>query len=204
MGKQINNQKVKTFFRALKPWLIALSFLLILRYSGALAGISFVTQSVLLKTGIMNFSPSGTDADAAASFDYDFRIKDLKGNLVDFKQFKGKVIFLNLWATWCGPCRVEMPSIDKLYQSVDHDQIVFVMLSLDTEENHHKVGKYIEDKQFGLPAYVISSSLPRQLRVPTIPTTFIIGKDGKVKSKKVGAANYDTEEFKKFLNDLIK
>jgi peroxiredoxin len=97
-----------------------------------------------------------------------------------------------------------MPSIHSLYETVDRDKIVFIMLSLDSPENHKRLSKYIQEKEFTFPVYVPHESLPRQLNVSSIPTTFIIGKDGEIKSKKVGTANYDTEEFKTFLNSLAE
>ena len=136
------------------------------------------------------------------SFDYNFIMKDLEGNKVDMKDLKGKVIFINLWATWCGPCRVEMPSIQNLYNSVDNDKVAFVILSLDQQGHEQKVVQYIRDKEFNFPVYYPASPLPKLLRVNTIPTTFIIGPDGKVKSKKTGMANYDTEEMREFLKGL--
>lgn len=203
MNKSIKIQQLKAFFGPLKPWLAGIALLVILRYTGVLAGISFLTQSALMKTGAMDFDPAQTE-EAEPAFDYSFTIKDLKGNLVDVNEFKGKVIFINLWATWCGPCRVEMPSIQRLYDAMDHDKIVFIMLSLDAEEQHKKIIRYIEDEQHTFPVYTPHKSLPRQLRVPSIPTTFIVDKEGVIKSKEVGAANYDTDEMKEFLNNLAK
>jgi thiol-disulfide isomerase/thioredoxin len=201
MNKTFSNQKVRVVISALKPWFVAILFVMILRFTGALSGISFIAQSAIMKTGLMNFEPE--ENVTRDGFDYNFSIKDLNGKTVDFSQFRGKVVFLNLWATWCGPCRVEMPSIQNLYNSTDHDQIIFVMLSIDAPENQLKVVKYINDKEFNFPVYVPAGPLTRQLDVPSIPTTFIISKDGKIKSKKVGTANYDTDKFKKFLQDLV-
>jgi thiol-disulfide isomerase/thioredoxin len=185
----------------LKPWLVTIAFLLILRYTGALSGISYVTQSAVMETGFMD-ATSEADVTKPEAFNYNFTIKDLKGNVVHVEELKGKVIFLNLWATWCGPCRVEMPSIEALYNSVDKDKVVFLMLSLDTPQNFNKVEKYVDDKGFSFPVYVVDKGLTEQLQVPSIPTTFVIGKDGKIKRKEVGAANYDTPKFKEFLNSL--
>jgi hypothetical protein len=75
------------------------------------------------------------------------------------------------------------------------------MLSLDKPENQPKVVKYIKDKEFNFPVYT-PIKLTDQLNVPSIPTTFVIGKDGRIRSREVGAANYDTEKFKKFLKTL--
>jgi thiol-disulfide isomerase/thioredoxin len=201
MSKTINNQKVTSLLKILKPWAIMAVLLVVLRYTGAISGLSYITQSALFETGAMDFDPAENKS-AAASFNYNFILNDLEGNKVDVTKFKGKVIFLNMWATWCGPCRVEMPSIQKLYESVDKDKVVFIMLSIDSKETQSKISKYINDKGFTFPVYTPHEYLPRQLNVPTIPTTFIVSKDGKVKSKKVGTANYDTEEFKTFLNGL--
>src|SRR5688500_8809908 len=153
MSKIVKNQKVTTILKALKPWLAVAALLIILRYTGAISGISFLTQSALFETGLMDYRPNESET-AAASFDYDFVLKDLKGNLVDVTQFKDKVIFLNLWATWCGPCRVEMPSIQNLYETVDKEEVVFIMLSLDSDETQPKISKYLEDKGFSFPVYV--------------------------------------------------
>src|SRR5690606_12751282 len=70
-----------------------------------------------------------------SDFNYAFTIKDLEGNIKSFDDYKNKVIFLNLWATWCGPCRAEMPSIQKLYNKTQSDDVVFIMLSIDREED---------------------------------------------------------------------
>lgn len=187
----------------LKPWLVTIAFVLILKYTGALSGISYFAQSAVMETGAMD-AKAEIDTKKNETFDYGFTVKDLKGNVVNAEEFKGKVVFLNLWATWCGPCRVEMPSIESLYNSCDKDNIAFVILSLDTEQNFKKVVNYVNDKNFSFPVYVVNKGLTKQLQVPSIPTTFIVGKDGNIKRKEVGAANYDTPKFRKFLEELTK
>ena len=136
------------------------------------------------------------------SFNYNFKVKDLNGTVINFKDFKGKTIFLNVWATWCGPCRVEMPSIQKLYDKVDKEKIAFVMLAVDKREDFEKVINFVKEKEFSFPVYVPHEYLPDQLMVRTIPTTFVINSDGKIAAQETGTANYDTEEFKSFLEDL--
>lgn len=179
------------------------ALLVVLRYTGVLSGLSFLTQSAVLQTGLMDYEPEKTEI-SEKEFNYDFTLKDLEGNLVDVGMFRNKVIFLNMWATWCGPCRVEMPSIQSLYETVDKENTVFIMLALDSEETQSRIRKYIKDKGYTFPVYVPHQSIPGQLQVSSIPTTFIIGKDGKIKSKKTGAANYNTTKFKDFLNDLVQ
>jgi thiol-disulfide isomerase/thioredoxin len=179
-------------------WVIIL--VLFLKVTGLLSSVTFLAQSAVLKTGLVNAATSVREDREA--FNYDFVVKDMEGKKISFDQYKGKVIFVNLWATWCGPCRAEMAGIQKLYDKVDHTKIQFVMLSIDREEHKNKVTKYLSDFSFTFPAFTPSGYLPDQLRVPSIPTTFVVSKDGKIVTKEVGTTNFNTNKFKKFLEGL--
>ena len=192
---------VKEALSWIKALASAVLVIIALKYTGLLSYVTQATQTVAIETGLLDAS---TEMKGKETFDYDFSIKNLKGESVDFNQYKGKVVFLNLWATWCGPCKVEMPAIQKLYESVGSDSIAFVMLSIDRERDQHKVEKYIKDKAFTFPVFVKSGNLTDLLNVPAIPTTFIIDKNGKIASKEVGTTNFNTPKFKKYLRDLAK
>lgn len=194
------NQKIRTVWKALRPWVIVAALFLVLRYTGLLAGISHATGSLLLKTGAMNASIE--EPAVVKSFDYNFKIRDLNGTVIDFKDFKGKTIFINVWATWCGPCRIEMPSIQSMYDKVDKEKIVFIMLAVDEKKDFQKVVNFVNEKEYTFPVYVPHEFLPDQLMVRIIPTTFVIDPNGKIASKETGAANYDTEKFRNFLEGL--
>ena len=200
MKTALINQKITTIWKRLRPWIIMAALLMILRYTGMLAGISYFTGSLLLKTGVMNVDPAAPTV--AKNFNYNFKIKDLQGTVIDFKDFRGKTIFLNIWATWCGPCRVEMPSIQKLYDKVDKDKVAFVMLAVDDRKNFQKVVEFVNEKEYTFPVYVPHEFLPDQLMVRTIPTTFVINAEGKIAAQETGATNYDTEKFRTFLEQL--
>jgi thiol-disulfide isomerase/thioredoxin len=187
----------------LKPVAGALAVLLILKLTGAMSSVSYYTNAALLKTGIMDATP-GDESGPVEPFDYNFQIKTLNGEVIDFNQFKGKVVFLNLWATWCGPCKVEMPSIQELYNGIDKEKIQFVMLSLDRDRDLPKIIKYVEKSGYTFPVYQPKGSLPSILDVPSIPTTFIIDTNGNVVAKKVGTTNFNTKKFKKYLEGLVK
>jgi thiol-disulfide isomerase/thioredoxin len=202
LKKVFNNQSLKKVWGFLKPVATVGLIVLVLQYTGLMSSVSFITGSALMKTGVMDIDVEGEGELPEKNFDYNFDIRDMDGSTVNMSSYKGKVVFINLWATWCGPCRVEMPSIQELYNHVDKDKIIFVMLSLDTQENQAKVTKYIREKGFSFPVFQPASQLPRQLQVGSIPTTVVIGKDGKIKMKKVGTANYATSEFQNFLNEL--
>lgn len=165
--------------------------------TGLWGSASATAQMLVLKTGLLN-----ADAEiekTPASFDYNFTIKDLKGNKISFDQYKGKVIFINLWATWCGPCKAEMPGIQSLSEKLKDNPIEFVMLSIDKEAALPKVVTYLENNQYTFPVFRPHGYLPDQLQVPSIPTTFIISKDGKILMKEVGTRNYNTNKMAEFL-----
>jgi len=205
MAKIDNVFRVKGFRNAwnyIKPWVVFVTVMLILRYTGALSGISILTGRALMETGVMD--ASADEPAVAKKFNYNFTIKDLDGKLIDVKEFKGRTIFLNLWATWCGPCRMEMPSIQNLYNQVDNEKIMFIMLSIDQQGDLGKVKSYIKDKEFTFPVYMPASILPNQLQVGMIPTTFVIDPEGRIVASERGAANYDTPEFKALLEKLVQ
>lgn len=190
---------MKILKEVLKTGLTLVILLVVLNYTGLIGSISSATQSAILKTGLLD---AEVDVSRSEIFNYDFTIKDLAGNKFSFGQYKGKVVFVNLWATWCGPCRAEMAGIQKLYSSIALDSISFVMLSLDRDTDQEKVVKYVNTKGFTFPVYLPSGRLTEQLNVPSIPTTFVIGKDGRIVAKEVGTTNFNTDKFKKFLKQL--
>jgi len=182
-----------------KTFISAIIILGLLKVTGSMDEVSYITQSAVMKAGVLNVNP--TEDKSALKFDYAFTIKDLQGNKVSFDQFKGKVIFLNLWATWCGPCKAEMPGIQKLFSKLDNDSIEFVMLSLDKDQALSKVETYVKKNNYTFPIYMPSGFLAEQLQVPSIPTTFVISKEGKVVLKEVGSRNYDTKKMAEFLKN---
>lgn len=188
---------MKQVIGVLKPILSAAIIIVLLQATGLLSSVSVFTQRAAMEVGLLNATPN--EDSAAPDFNYNFTIKDLQGNKIPFEQFKGKVIFLNMWATWCGPCRAEMPGIQSLYNKVKSDSIVFVMLSWDQDRDKAKIEKYIEKNSFSFPVYQPAGYLPDHLQVPSIPTTFIISKAGKLIQKEVGTRNYDTKRMLQFL-----
>ncbi len=179
--------------------LFYLTILLVLVIPKARDEAATIIQSAVLHSGIINAS---IDADKRELFNYDFAVKDISGKEIDFRSFKGKVVFLNLWATWCGPCRSEMPAIQELYNGSNREKIAFVMLSLDEVNRASKVKNYINEQAFSFPVFMPSGQLTNQLYVDTIPTTFVIDKEGYIVMKEVGMRNYNTTKFKKFLEEL--
>ncbi|NBW34541.1 MAG: TlpA family protein disulfide reductase [Cytophagia bacterium] len=188
----------------LKSISLPLLVILMLHISGLLSSTAAYAQKILLQTGILN--ASADKQVTQEDFPYSFTLNTLEGESFPVEQLKGKVIFLNLWASWCGPCRAEMPGIESLYKGVAKEDLVFVMLSIDKKADEQKVKNYVSSKGFTFPVYLVQSPFPNQLpevlQVPSIPTTFVINKEGKIVYKNVGTANYDTKKFRKLLQDL--
>jgi thiol-disulfide isomerase/thioredoxin len=200
MNTREEKKSVYKIFAMVRPWLFYIGLFVVLRYTGAISAVSAVAQQTLMKTGVMDAEPAQPTIEK--KFDYNFSLRDINENKINVESLKGKTLFINVWATWCGPCRVEMPSIQSLYDQVDHNKIAFIMLSLDQNDPYRKVRTYIQDQGFTFPVYFPASNLPSQLQVESIPATFVIDKEGKVVFREIGAANYGTEEFKNFLMGL--
>src|SRR4051794_34302808 len=101
MTNPLKNPAVIKILSYLRPWATFIAVILILRYTGALSGVSVYANSALMKTGVMDIDPVAEKTEEP--FDYNFTVKDLNGKVINMSELKGKVIFLNLWATWCGP-----------------------------------------------------------------------------------------------------
>ncbi|HNP19017.1 MAG TPA: TlpA disulfide reductase family protein [Fulvivirga sp.] len=184
--------------KELKSWGIIGAIFLVLYLTGLHTHVAAFAQRAILSTGLITADTEISENPEDA--DFDFQLKNLNGEVVNLIDYKGKVIFLNIWATWCPPCIAEMPGIQSLYEKVDKDKIVFVMLSTDNSED--KARKFIEKKGFTFPVFMAASRVPDVFRVPSIPSTFVISPEGQIVSKEVGMANYDKKSFINFLDKL--
>jgi thiol-disulfide isomerase/thioredoxin len=126
-----------------------------------------------------------------------FSVLDVNGNIVNLQNLKGKKVFVNLWASWCPPCKREMPSIEKLYQSVDSNKVKFVLVSFD--DQFEKAKDYVSSKRLKLPIYYPAENPPVLFNVQGIPATFIFNESGELIKRIDGSENYDTKEFKTLL-----
>lgn len=129
------------------------------------------------------------------------KFKDVKGNVVSLADLKGKVIFLNFWATWCPPCLAEMPSINKFYEQFkDQEDVVFLMI--DADSDFPKAQAYLDRKKYQFPVYTFASDLPKTIFKGSLPTTVVFDKQGRIAMNGEGAANYASEKFISFIKQL--
>lgn len=131
-----------------------------------------------------------------------FSVQDSAGQIFSTNDLKGKVVFINFWATWCPPCRAEMPSLNQLYTRLKDDQR-FVFLFVSEDDNLAKAKEYLTQKSFSIPLYSRSSNLPNEVCDGTLPTTIVLNKEGQLVMKHEGLAGYNTEAFIEQLKALL-
>lgn len=129
------------------------------------------------------------------------RFKDASGKEIDLASLRGKVVFLNFWATWCPPCLAEMPSVNKLHHQFANDKDVVFML-VDADNDFGKAQKYMDRKGYKLPVYNVASSIPEAIFKGSLPTTVVFDKKGRIAYNEAGAANYGSEKFIDFIKKL--
>ena len=167
-------------------------------------------QRGLLATGLWRAEPPALPASSAIApvrlasaggpYPHNLALLTPEGRAMNLSDLHGKAVFVNLWASWCPPCRAEMPGIEALYQKVDKSKVAFVMLSLD--ENPAKAQKFFKSQGYTFPLYFRTGELPAPFDSNTIPSTIILGPDGQLAARHDGMADYDTPDFKAALEAL--
>jgi thiol-disulfide isomerase/thioredoxin len=122
-----------------------------------------------------------------------FVMIDAEGNKINLNSFKGKKVFVNHWASWCPPCREEMPSIEALAAKADKNKVAFVMLSLDNKFDAAR--KFAEANELKLPIYYPGENLPAVFNTQVIPATFIFDERGMLVKQINGSDDYDTRAY---------
>ncbi|MFC0301264.1 redoxin domain-containing protein [Virgibacillus soli] len=128
----------------------------------------------------------------------DFKLKTLAGDEMALSDFRGQRVLVNFWASWCGPCRAEMPDMQKFHEEKD---IVILAVNLTgTETSHSNVTDFVDEYGLTFPILLDEDSLISGLyQIQPIPTTFLIDSDGRIHNKAFGALNYEqmVQEFEK-------
>ena len=104
-------------------------------------------------------------------WDFDMSAEDLDGNRLDFADFSGRVLILNFWATWCGPCIAEMPSLSRLKEATSDVGVVFACV---THEPVATVREFLDKRDFDVPIYVVDGDVPKCFESRAIPATFVL------------------------------
>ncbi len=200
MNQQKNKDKKTSLRRTLIEWGVILGIIGLLYITGWHTQVLGTMQRGLLATGLIKPDiPAETENLPEANLEFYFA--DLNGSVTSLNEFKGKAVFMNIWATWCPPCIAEMPSIQALYNDFrDNPNVKFVLVSMD--EDFEKAKEFMEKREYDLPIYHYRTKAPGTYESTVIPTTYVISADGKLAMEKRGLAKYDSDEFKDFLLSL--
>ena len=133
----------------------------------------------------------------------DFTLRDLQGNTVRLQDLRGKVVFLNFWATWCPPCRLEMPTMEELHQEFSGQGLV--VLAVNFRESQDDVGSFL--KQHGLTFTTLLDEEEKAFslyRTWSLPTTYLINKNSEIVGKVIGYRDWHSEQARSLFHQLLE
>lgn len=131
-----------------------------------------------------------------------FSFINAEGNRATADALKGKIVFINFWASWCPPCRAEMPSINELYKKLKDDER-FVFIFVNEDDDRSKGKEYLERNHFTLPVYYREGIVSDKIFKGVLPTTIVIDKESEIVLKREGIGGYDTDTFLQQLKSLL-
>ena len=134
----------------------------------------------------------------------DFSLRNLKGNYESLDSFRGQVVVLNFWATWCAPCRVEMPSFEKLYRRYRSEGVAVLAVTLDKNAGP-KIKSFVDEYELSFPILLDEEGeVERLYPSMTIPFTYVIDREGRVVARVDGAKNWESNETFEAIEYLLK
>lgn len=195
------NERIQNYFRTKSPFRITTDLLFYLLILSLL--IPFSRKFVATGMNRMTMHrPSIIRESSRVSLledDYNWTLMDMEGTPVSFREFTDDMVFLSFWATWCPPCRAEMPNIQHLFEEYG-DRVNFILASQEAPET---IQRFMEDHGYSMPVYRLVENPPLRLSTTTIPTTFLIGPGGKIHVRKTGAARWDGKFFTAYLDKML-
>ncbi|HYQ70637.1 MAG TPA: TlpA disulfide reductase family protein, partial [Gammaproteobacteria bacterium] len=134
----------------------------------------------------------------------DFSLPDMDGEMHDLQDYRGRVVLINFWATWCPPCRREMPALEQLYSALSGQ--AFAVLAVNQWEDADHVFAYMGDLNV-IPSFPIlfdpESKVSADFGVKGLPTSFLLDKQGRVVYRAVGGRAFDHPEVEKTIRGLL-
>jgi peroxiredoxin len=135
---------------------------------------------------------------------FDFTLPDLDGHPVRLREFSGKLVLLNFWATWCTPCLQEMPSMQRLYRTFKQTDFVLLAVSMD-RQGAEAAKPYAERLQLTFPVLVDhTNDVGRQYGVRGLPSTYLIDQDGRLLGAAIGARDWHRTEAKALIAGILR
>jgi len=163
------------------------------------------TMRQILSTGIFNpkiEKQNETSTKKIEEKSENLIVKNENDEIIQTSDLKGKVVFINFWASWCPPCRAEFPSIQKFYNEYkNHKNLVFLTVNLDDDPSAGKM--YLRKEKFSIPFLTPSGSISEKYFNGSLPTTVILDKSGKIRMQHNGMADYSKNSFYEEINRLL-
>lgn len=135
----------------------------------------------------------------------DFSAPSLEGEDVALSDLRGQVVLLTVWATWCGPCRVEMPSIESLYQ--DYGERGFTVAAVSIDAGPRRLAEIEEFRdEYGLSFPILldpENRITRTLNTIGVPENFVLDREGRIVKRVVGASNWNSEANRTLVEQLL-
>ena len=129
-------------------------------------------------------------------------LKDMNGNNVRLSDFKGKIVFLNFWTTWCPTCRIEMPSMEKLHQKLENKD--FAMVTINLQESASQVKGFFQEFKLSFTALLdTTGEVGASFGIRAIPTTYILDKTGRIIGQVNGPRAWDSKAAMALFENLI-
>ena len=132
----------------------------------------------------------------------DFTLTDINGKSISISSLKGRAVIINFWATWCPPCRAEMPSLNRLYKEYKTKGLVVLAISTDTSAS--AVKGYLSKYPFDFTILLDTDNrASRQFRIFSIPTSFLIDKNSVIIQRFIGEEDWETPEIKSKVKEVL-
>ncbi|HEU4566182.1 MAG TPA: TlpA disulfide reductase family protein [Gemmatimonadaceae bacterium] len=167
------------------------------------AGIVLLLAGILGATAFLGDGPAHVTVGSPAPA-FTARTVDAAPETRTLADYRGRVVLLNVWATWCGPCRVEMPSIEALHREFGPQGLEVVAVSIDEEGADEAIRDFV--KEYGLTFDVLydpSHRIEQAYQTAGVPETFVIGKDGVIRKRVIGATRWDSPANRALVRQLL-
>ncbi len=159
-----------------------------------------VRGSVLAIAAVLLVTEVGAqELEVYGEADYDWRIRALDGQPTKLEAFRGRALFINLWASWCTPCVREMASIERLRERLADTEVTFLIVATEGER---PVRRFLRRYGYDLPIYLEEEPIPKAFGLRGLPTSWVVDSEGRIVLLRHGEAVWDTDEVEAFLRAL--
>lgn len=161
-------------------------------------GLGILLVALMLYLGLVTDSDKGSLSGLSPGKEApDFKLKTIEGKEVSLKDYRGKVVLINFWATWCPPCREEMPLFEKVYKK--YKDKGFEILAISTDSSVDQVKKFLKEYRVSFPVLFDDANVSGLYGIQGLPTSFLINREGEVVKVRLGKYKEIERDLKKVL-----